>query len=302
MRSLYNKFQATDVYESDGISKTITLTLKDLCISVEGAKGIVHIAEDDQQMQFYVPRNKEDRELSYCTELPEKLVAQLDMKGIEAVRVVGDILTKSLSVLEKMLDHHGIVRVAGIEPTPQTVSDDLLSDEDDEQPVSHRTSIQPEYSPSTPVRRGSSASAFASGSAPNSTSRAGSSSYVGSALTPQSSQAYAGFPSTPSSTLSPFPNRRGEDTAPEMSTSRHEYHALLDRVIRAASRAPFPRAGVPLPEMGSDSSDATSDVLSDAVFGRRSDGKVNHDVKIGAAGELYVCHSRFLLLPTSWRD
>ena len=93
-----------------------------------------------------------------------------------------------------------------------------------------------------------------------------------------------------------------EDPSPEIFNSGHEYRALLDRVIRAASRAPFPRPGVPSPETGSDLDDATTILLSDTVFGRRSDGKVSHDVKIGAAGELFVSHPCLGCVLVSWTD
>ena len=179
--------------------------------------------------------------------------------------------------------------MAGIEPTPQAGSESSSSDEEPGRPVPHFAS------PSTPVRHGSSASAFYSGSGPSSTSREGFSSYAGHAFTPQSSQTFTGFSDTPRSTLSPFSERR-EVATPEISTSVHEYRTLLDRVIRAASRAQFPMPGVPSPEPASDSNDDTPVVLSDTVFGRRSDGKVSHDVKIGAGGELYVSYPQCRLL------
>ena len=146
------------------------------------------------------------------------------------------------------------------------------------------------------MRRGSSVSASYPCSAPNSSSRAGSSSYAGSVFTPQSSQTATGFSSTPRSNLSPYSKRRREDATPGISTRGREYRALLNHLIRAASRAPFPKPGVPSPEATPDSNDDTPLVLSDTVFGRRSDGKMNHDVKIGAVGELYVNYPQSCLL------
>ena len=266
----------------------MTLTLENICVSVEGAAGIAHIEEDDQQLRIYVPRKKRERKLCYCTELPEKLAAQLCLQGVAAVRVLGDVLTKSSSVLDELLEHHGVARVSGIEPAEQTDSEDSLSEEETEQQVS-RLAPPPTHPPSTPVRRGSSASAFTPASASSSTSRAAPS-YAESIFTPRPSQTHTGYTNTPSSSYSPFLERRREDISPGVSTVGHEYRALLDHVIRAANRAPFPRPGVPSPETSLDSDDETPVVLSDTVFGRRSDGKVSHDVKIGAAGELYVSH------------
>ena len=62
------------------------------------------------------------------------------MNDIAAVRALEDILKKSSSVLDDMLDHHCVVNLAGIEPASQTDSEDSLSDEDTGQPVPHVTS------------------------------------------------------------------------------------------------------------------------------------------------------------------
>ena len=261
---------------------------------------MVHIEEDDRQLRIYVPRKKRERKICYCTELPEKLAAQLCLHNVAAVRILGDILTKSSSVLDELLEYHEIARVPGIEPAEQTASEDSLSEEDTEQQVSH-LAPPPAHLPSTPARRGSSASAFTPASASSSTSRAAPS-YAESIFTPRSSQAYTGYTNTPSSSFSPFPDRRREDISQGVSTGGHEYRALLDRVIRAASRAPFPKPGVPSPETSLDSDNETPVILSDTVFGRRSDGKVSHDVKIGAAGELYVSHPCLACVPISRKN
>ena len=86
-----------------------------------------------------------------------------------------------------------------------------------------------------------------------------------------------------------------------MSTSAHEYRVLPDRGIRVWSRAPSPRPGVPSPETDSDSDDEARVVLSNLVFERRSDYKASHDVKIGAAGELYVSHACLVCGKTDFR-
>ena len=270
----------------------MTLTLKDICIAVEGATGIVHVEEDDQQFRIYVPKKKRERNICYCTELPEKLAAQLGLHDVSAVRILEDILTKSSSVLDDLLAHHGVIRVPDIEPAGQLDSEESLSEGDTGQDVS-RLTLPPIHPPSTPVRRGSSASAFFPASASSSTSRAALS-YLRSDFTPQSSQTRTRYSDTPNSSLPPFSDRGRESPSRVSPTGSHEYRALLDRVIRCASRAPFPRPGVPLPETSSDSDDETPVALSDTVFGRRSDGKMSHDVKIGAAGELYVGHTCFV--------
>jgi hypothetical protein len=69
---------------------------------------------------------------------------------------------------------------------------------------------------------------------------------------------------------------------------------LLDRVITAASRAGLPppslfdRNGRLLPTASITGTNRQRTILSDAVFGNRSQNQVSHDMKIGAAGELFV--------------
>lgn len=268
----------------------MNLTLKNIHLVVEGETGLVHIEEDDQQLRIYLPRKNKERSICYLTELPEKFAAQLCIHSDAAIRVLGDVLRNSSSILDDILDHHCVVRVSWIESAKQTDSEDSLSEEDTEQRAYH-LAPSTTHPPLTPVRRGSSASIFSPASASVSTSHAARS-FASNLFTPESSQTYRGYPNTPGSSLSPSPHRRREEASPGATTGGREYRALLDRVIRAASRAPFPRPGFPSPETGSDSDAETLVDLSDAVFGKRSDGKVSHDIKIGAAGELYVSHLR----------
>ena len=68
--------------------------------------------------------------------------------------------------------------------------------------------------------------------------------------------------------------------SPELSTSGHGSRALPDRVIRAESRAPFPRPRAPSPKMSSDSDDGATILQPEIVFGRRLDGKMCHNMKL----------------------
>jgi len=63
------------------------------------------------------------------------------------------------------------------------------------------------------------------------------------------------------------------------------YRDLLDNVIGIAQQAAIPHRGVIVGPANGQSDDSFDPI---ATFGVRSQGEVNHDIKIGAAGELFV--------------
>ncbi len=62
------------------------------------------------------------------------------------------------------------------------------------------------------------------------------------------------------------------------------YLELLDNVIRIASRAVLPRSDALVPGIGV----FHPGYVHNEAFGVRTQGQMNHDFKIGAAGELFV--------------
>ena len=92
-----------------------------------------------------------------------------------------------------------------------------------------------------------------------------------------------------SRTIPPSPlfqpsTREGEaGLIPVQATSNDEYRNLLHGVIAAAASASLPSFA---PTAAAHTTDHI--ILSDTVFGNRSADQMSHDMKIGAAGELYV--------------
>ena len=113
-RSLYQKFLGTEVHESDGISKTVTIWINGVCSCVSGAKGKIHIAEIAGQLRLCVPKDPRDRELCYLVQLPEKLASYLGITDAAATKVFGDLLKASPVLVEDVLTDHGIVQIPGL--------------------------------------------------------------------------------------------------------------------------------------------------------------------------------------------
>ena len=94
-----------------------------------------------------------------------------------------------------------------------------------------------------------------------------------------------------SRTISPSPlfqplTREGEaGLIPVQAAFNDEYRNLLHGVIAAAASASLP-SFAPTASAAAHTTDHI--ILSDAVFGSRSADQMSHDMKIGAAGELYV--------------
>ena len=99
------------MYLSNSISVTTKLVLNGITLASGRALGRLHLQEDDNRFCLYVPRDERLRELSYLTDIPEKMVAHFRIKDRGAAKVFGDILRSSLLILDDVLTSHGIVRV-----------------------------------------------------------------------------------------------------------------------------------------------------------------------------------------------
>ncbi len=103
-----------------------------------------------------------------------------------------------------------------------------------------------------------------------------------SVFTPATSS-FTGSSNTPRSSLTPARISVRLQAAPIQTLPNAEYVALLSYVIAAAAAAVPQTLGLPpLAEQPEPSE------LTDTTFGKRSENQIAHDIKVGAAGELYV--------------
>ena len=282
---------------SDRIIKTVTISLEGLePVTIEGEKAILHIEEINNHLKLYVPQGKEDRELCFATLLPDRLTAYLGIREPQAVMVFGNLLNVSTSIVDKTLETHGIVPLPWTEPVQQSTSshENVESDEEDvDEPRPGLYSRQPSGSRgNTPERRHDTSQRTSSarprlGSWSNSSyGRDTDSSYRRSSFTPATS-GFTGSLNTPRSSLTPTRVSVQLQADPIGTLPNVEYVALLNYVIAAAAAAALQTLGLPPP-----AEDFEPPELTDTCFGKRAENSIAHDIKVGAAGELYVCPLR----------
>ena len=99
---------------------------------------------------------------------------------------------------------------------------------------------------------------------------------------------FTGSLNTPRSSLTPAPTSVRLQEAPIQTLPNAQYIALLNYVIAHATADVLQTLSLPpLAEQPEPIQ------LPDTAFGRRSENPIAHDIKIGAAAELYVCAQQY---------
>ena len=204
-------------------------------------------------------------------------------------------------MLEDLLEDYGIIEVPGLVPLQSTTQheEDLEYHTVETDSAASSSARQQRATPVAASDRSRGRGPFTPATTPSPNSFAGgsanwSNSGFLSTFHPPERTSLSAYPITPI----PSPGRSSspeiQDPASRVFGSNEEYRTLLDRVIAAASRAGFPspplfdRNGRLLPTASSRGTNRQRTTLSDTVFGNRSQNQVSHDMKIGAAGELFV--------------
>lgn len=257
---LYVRLLATAVLRTNGISTRYTIHYPsgNRVGPISQNNGYVFINDQNDNWQIFVPQNRDAREISYRKKLPYALTKLLKIDP-SISESIGHVLNSSIAVIDELLEEGGIGKVANIEPPPRRVVEELYDDEPD-------------------IREEEAASEV-SGRAPSPFAR----------LETPSSQTLTSESSTSQGTP-PFRVPRVADSEGYMhgSFTVNAFVRLLDSVIRIARQTVLPHSdavpGIALGQLhpGFD---------HNAAFGTRSQGEINHDFKIGAAGELFVSDS-----------
>ena len=279
---------------SDTIVKTVTISLAGLePVTIEGEKARLHMEETNNHLKLYVSQEKRQRELCFRKVLPDKLAAYLGIQELEAVKVLGDILNSSASIINELLEEHGVVPLPWTETIQQSTPsfENLENDEEDVgEARSGLTSEQLSGSREGTPERGRDTSQRTSNARPRLGSSTNSSygretsfSYGRSTFTPATSS-FTGSLNTPRSSLTPTRVSVQLQAEPIHTLPNAEYVALLNYIITAAAATALQTLG--LPPLAEQSEPPR---LTETTFGKRSENLIAHDIKVGAAGELYVC-------------
>jgi hypothetical protein len=292
-----------EVFETDGITRNLEHTQNNKTVTVEVHSSKLHIEEESEVLKIYVPKDQKDQELCYLRALPTKLFNEIMMGDTSrnstlaadssAVAIIAALFTSSDEIIGYVLDEAGIGSVPypdefndeasnlaepGIEPTEQN------GDRPEVSPADESTWSGTEGRVLTPEESGSSTGSRLLSPTPTFSYRANYRSESQASRQPLISS-FRSPPSSPrSSTLPPF----------SVNSSQTEYRRLLNNVIAAARskrggfpmRGPFNLDGL-LSALPVDSPEEP--VSYDLPFGVRNENQLAHDMKVGAAGELYVC-------------
>ncbi|KAL5327036.1 hypothetical protein ACEPPN_004726 [Leptodophora sp. 'Broadleaf-Isolate-01'] len=287
-QSLYHLLLNTSIRRSDEISTKHTLCLGSEDIQVYVPTGYIHIAEEGNFLQVFVPLNNKHRELCYLRNLPQALTILLQI-DLSARNIIQKVLTSSVLVLEDLLDAEGVGKIQSVPPPRRNGEqhDDYYDDDEDgeegeEEVLSHEeaTANSPIPTPQSAPLRGRAAVGIW-----NSPSRS-SSPMVHYQDTPAGSQFSE---SNARVSLSPDRHLSRSPTPEQANFGRSAgYIRLLDHVIRMSIRFVFPHHDT-VPQVGN--GEIHQGFNHGDAFGVRSQGQMSHDIKIGAAGELfeYLC-------------
>lgn len=279
---------------SDGFTRTLHLNQNDFNVSVDSDSGMIHLDDSSDGLKIYVPRNKRDRELCYAAQLGIQLADYVYIKSPEAKKTFCLVLTTRSSTVDPMLDSHGILPLE--EPTtsdgsePEAESSSESGEEDNVISVSATSRHSSRLPSSRPVLVNEtlvhdSTSELLPPPARNARQR-GQGTY----------RMYSSSLSNGTAIAAPLARPRSQThiSQPNGDPTASDYTRLLQRVVDAARMAQFPSTGLfdmhelvsALPSIELDG--IGQEVISGLPFGNRTQNQLAHDIKIGAAGELFV--------------
>jgi hypothetical protein len=297
-QALYQLLLRAKVYETDSIVGILAHTLGGETVVINVSRTNIHIEESPEDLNIYVPKDSKDQEMCYLRQLPTKLFNETMMAEIDsnstlafdstAVSVITAIFASSDEVVDLVLEEAGIVPV----PYPdqyeaqiqQSQAEDILSSPG----IDQQQNEESETASGMATPGGSTSSARSNSFFTTATSSRQASYHPN--VTSPSTQVLSSPPRSSSAPVLPDTGR----PHPFMPENRRvEYRRLLDNIITAArnKRGAFPSQGV-------FNLDALLNALPveaaregsnyDLPFGVRNENQLAHDIKVGAAGELYV--------------
>jgi hypothetical protein len=268
---LYDRLLATSVLRTDAISTQYTIRYQnsEMIGPIAQNTGHVHIQEHEHGWQIFVPQNRDAREICYVRELPHALASLFKITTL-AVESISHVLNSRISVIDELLEIGGVGKVPGMDaPQRNNVENiDEAREEYEEERMPSRTSAQTNAEEIDAVLR-------ESGRVPTLPEHFG---------TPSSSSSGQEGGGVSPSRIRP-PLRSISLAVPEENGfTRNAYRELLDNVIRIARQAVLPHRDAAASGIGR----FHPGYVHDDAFGVRTQGQMNHDFKIGAAGELFV--------------
>ncbi|KAE8379843.1 hypothetical protein BDV26DRAFT_291000 [Aspergillus bertholletiae] len=127
-REVYNTFRKALVYETDDIVGECTLTSPRGVGTTLQTYSRLHMEFVNGTLSIFVPRDEKERLICYATQLPETLMASLDIKDPTAYGTVTTILQVPVEVVDGILGTHGIPEVFDLDPISPVATEDSEAD------------------------------------------------------------------------------------------------------------------------------------------------------------------------------
>ncbi|RHZ43626.1 uncharacterized protein CDV56_101060 [Aspergillus thermomutatus] len=255
------------VYESAGFKKSLVLQLNEVTARVQSDTGLVHIEDVSDVLRIYIPRDDSDRQRCYHLDLPQALRRHFGLRDSAASFSFALIFLTPENLIDESLDRHGIVRISPdisqqleSESTDTTISEAHVEEGNvfsgsEESRESGEGIDTPRSSPETTVEL------------------------------PRTIVTHYRTSTPPPRLFSvPPPDRASPDRVPRPFSEHHPYIQLLDKVIRLARPLTLSEAL----QRPMNTVLGNANTSHELVFGVRSENLLAHDIKIGAAGELFV--------------
>ncbi|KAE8325087.1 hypothetical protein BDV39DRAFT_207210 [Aspergillus sergii] len=258
------------VYESDGFKKVSTLRLNEIAASVQNDTGLVHIDDSNETLHIYIPRGQSDRQRCYCLVLPNALIRLFGLRDPAAFLTLQLVFASSENMIDHVLDGNGIIRISD-EPQVSISSDSEDGDETYSlSDLEHTDNPQESYTPqSTPATVTELSSSSSSTDANNTV--------ISNHSTPPS------------------------ERSAEPYISEQPYIQLLEKVIRLARQVTLSQA-----LRGPNAAQNNENLSNEPAFRLQGENQLEHDFKVGAAGELFIFELLLAELPglnrTNWRS
>ena len=279
---LYHRLTHAVVYESDEVTSKVSLEIDGRVLATQTTSGNLHLESDHSGLRLYVPKDRSAREFCYFVQIPNRLGTHWSIASDAALKVIGEILNMTTGILDRVLLEAGIPEIPGLRLVDEDSSRE--GDQTDLESINqafgptHTRADSSSLAPTTP-----SISSFVA------TSSATSAFTPSRATTPEFQHRSVSLGRQAVSLVAPIDTTEKVVSQTEQYVSK--YKRLLEHVVRAGRKSDIPVNYVFLQVLTA--AEATgSDLDTDTIFGVRSQDAMAHDMRIGAAGELFVRKNR----------
>ncbi|KAJ5533062.1 hypothetical protein N7494_009614 [Penicillium frequentans] len=278
--NVFRQLQMANIYESEGFQRTLVLQYGDIEATAQSGNGLVHIESQSDSLKIFIPRDPLDQERCYRTELPKVLSSHLGIRDEKALQTFRTVFTTSEKILESVLNDDGIISFShpdsretdsqssdGTDSDAISISSHTLSAED----LGEESTFNSQDTASTPVNHGH------RNITPRSTS-----SDVYSQTARSTHRGRESQRAVPHHVVSPSPGQIDPDLG--ITIGQTQYVEALTNVTDQARAANF-RGNLHTP--ANTHRNSWNNVV-EYGFSIESPNRLDRDIKVGAAGELYV--------------